>query len=216
MSYTRQVSLAAIAIVVFIAPDGRILRIAIEQTFAFCHLLAYPKGTVRIVPDGMNRLARKSTEHGEHLRTFHDAPHLVAIICLVIHRPDFFIGGSLTHEPPLSIQASCRGFANQFSLAVAIEIIDEKLGIVRTGTDVLTQIDAPELGAIQFVAIQDDITRISIVRIIMGVTWIPFQNQFIFAIAIHIAHAAIIRGVAIAFPIGSDATLWMVDGQRAI
>ena len=216
MSNTRQVTLATIAIVVLIAPDGRILRIAIEQTFAFCHLFAYTKGTVGIIPDGMNRLARKTTEHGEHLRTFHDASHLVAIICLVIHRPDFGIGGSLTHEPSLAIQTSCRGLANQFSLAVAIEIIDEKLGIVRTGTDVLTQIDAPELGTIQFVAIQDHIARIAIMRIIMGITWVPFQNQFIFSIAIHIAHAAIIRGVAIAFPIGSDATLWMVDGQGAI
>ena len=103
MSNTRQVTLATIAIVALIAPDGRILRIAIEQTFAFCHLFAYTKGTVWIIPDGMNSLARKTTEHGEHLRTFHDAPHLVAIICLVIHRPDFCIGGSLAHKTPFSI-----------------------------------------------------------------------------------------------------------------
>ena len=42
--------------------------------------------------------------------------------CLVIHRPDFCIGGSLTHEPPLSIQASCRGFANQ--LREELELVD--------------------------------------------------------------------------------------------
>ena len=164
----------------------------------------------------MNRLARKTTEYGKHLRTFHDTPHLVAIISLVIHRPDFSIGGSLAHKTPLSIQASCRGLTNQFSLAVAIEIIDEKLGIVRTGTDVLTQIDAPELGAIQFVAIQDDIARIAIVRIIMGVTWIPFQNQFIFSIAIHIAHAAIVWGIDVTPSIGSDTTFRTVDRHRSI
>ena len=216
MGYSCQVTLTTIAIISLIAPDGRILRIAIEQTFTFCHLFAYTKGTVWIIPDGMNRLARKSTEHGEHLRTFHDAPHLVTIISLVIHRLDFCIGGSLTHEPPLAIQTSSRGFANQFCLAIAIEIIDEKLGVVRTGTDVLTQIDAPELGTIQFIAIQDHIARIAIMRIIMGITWVPFQNQFIFSIAIHIPHAAIIGSIAIALPIGSDATLWMIDGQRAI
>ena len=87
---------------------------------------------------------------------------------------------------------------------------------MRTGTDVLTQIDAPELGTIQFVAIQDHIARIAIMRIIMGITWVPFQNQFIFSIAIHIAHAAIIRGVTIAFPIGSDAAFRTVDRQGAI
>ena len=164
----------------------------------------------------MNRLACKTTEHGEQFRTFHDAPHLVTIICLVIHRLDFCIGGSLTHKTPFSIQTSSRGLANQFCLAIAIEIIDEKLGVVRTGTDVLTQIDAPELGTIQFIAIQDHIARIAIMRIIMGITWVPFQNQFIFSIAIHIPHAAIIGSIAIALPIGSDATLWMIDGQRAI
>ena len=216
MGYSCQVTLTTIAIISLIAPDGRILRIAIEQTFTFCHLFAYTKGTVWIIPDGMNRLARKSTEHGEHLRTFHDAPHLVTIISLVIHRLDFCIGGSLTHEPPLAIQTSSRGFANQFCLAIAIEIIDEKLGVVRTCTDVLTQIDAPELGTIQFVAIQEDFTRISIVRIIVGVSWIPFQNQFIFSIAIHITHAAIIGSIAIALPIGSYTAIRTVDRHRMV
>ena len=46
------------------------------------------------------------------------------------------------------------------NLAIAIEVIHLELCVVGTGTDVYTQINAPEFSAIEFVAIQKDVVSL--------------------------------------------------------
>ena len=77
-------------------------------------------------------------------------------------------------------------------MPVTIEIIDEELGIVGTRTDVFAKVNAPQLFTSQSVAINQHITRVAFVAIIMSIGGIPFQNDFILAIAIHIANTGIV------------------------
>ena len=52
--------------------------------------------------------------------------------------------------------------------------------------------------------------------IVVGVGRVPFYNQFILAVAIHIAHATVVWRVGIDATIRSSPALRTVDGQRLI
>ena len=186
------------------------------QGFTLSHLLAYAKSTVGIVPNGMDSLACHSLEDSQEFWSCQDSTSLVAVIRLVVYRQDISIGGSLAHKLTLAIHATCRCLANHLCLAIAVEVIDEELGIVGTCTDVLPQVDAPEFLAVQFVAIKDDITRITVVRVVVRIGRIPFQDDFILTISIHISHATIIRGIGIGASVGSRSSLWAVNRQRLV
>ena len=51
--------------------------------------------------------------------------------------------------------------AGYLGLAVAVEVIDHELGIVGSGADILAQIDAPQFGPVEFIAIEDYITCVT-------------------------------------------------------
>ena len=142
-SHACQVSLTTVAIVALVTPNRGISRESIFQGFAFSHLPAHSESTVGIVPNGMDSLACHSLEDSQEFWSCQDSTSLVAVIRLVVYRQDISIGGSLAHKLTLAIHATRRCLADHLSLAIAIEVIDEELGIVGTGTDVLPQVDAP-------------------------------------------------------------------------
>ena len=142
-SHACQVSLTTVAIVALVTPNRGISRESIFQGFAFSHLPAHSESTVGIVPYRMYRLSRLAIEDREQFWSCLDSSCLVALIRLVVYRQDISIGGSLAHKLTLAIHATRRCLADHLSLAIAIEVIDEELGIVGTGTDVLPQVDAP-------------------------------------------------------------------------
>ena len=217
ISHASEVSFATVAIVVLIAPNRRISRKAISlKSFTLSHLPAHTESPVRIIPDGMHRLTRLAIEDREQFRTILDAPPTVAIISRIIERTNLCISSRFANKSALSIDTSSRSLANHLSLSVAIKVENQKLGIVGTGTDILAQIDAPELGSVELITIKNHIARIAIVRIVVRVGRVPFHYQFILAIAIHIAHATVVRSVHIGPSIWSSATLRTVDGQRLI
>ena len=180
------------------------------------HLPACTEGSVGLIPDGMHRRSGFAIKDCKQFGTCHNATSRIAIIGSIVQFSDSGIRSRIAHKLSLGIYRTRRCLADHLRLAIAIEIIDQELGIVSTGTDILTQIDAPELGSIQLIAVEDDFSRISIVRIVMRIGWVPFQDDFVFSIPIHIAHATVVGGIFVGFSIGSDTAGRTVDGQGAI
>ena len=151
------------------------------------HLPTCIEGSVGLIPDGMHRLSGFAIKDCKQFGTCHNATSRIAIIGSIVQFSDSGIHSRIAHKLSLGIYRTRRCLADHLRLAIAIEIIDQELGIVSTGTDILTQIDAPELGSIQLIAVEDDLSRISIVRIVMRIGWVPFQDDFVFSIPINIA-----------------------------
>ena len=217
ISHASEVSFATVAIVVLIAPNRRISREPVSlKPFSFSHLPAHTESSVRIIPDGMHRLSRFAIEDSEQFRTILDAPPTVTVISRIIERKNLCISSRFANKPALSIDTSSRSLANHFRLSIAIKVENQELGIVSTGTDILAQIDAPELCSVEFITIKNHIARIAIVGIVVRVGRVPFHYQFILTVTIHVAHATVVRSVGIDPAIWSSATIRAVDWQRLI
>ena len=104
------------------------------------------------------------------------------------------------HIFSLTIHCSGSGAAHEFGQSIAIVIEHLKLGIVRSGTNVFTQIDSPQLGSIQLVAVEIHLSGDAVVGIILRVGRVPFHDDFVFAIAIHIAHATVVGRISVRLP----------------
>ena len=113
-------------------------------------------------------------EYGEVFRSREDASALVTIVGLIVVFPYLVIIGSLRDVTSCAIHRTRCCLADEFGMSVAVEVVDHELRVVGTGTDVFTQIDAPKFRAIQLKAVDDDITRIAVVGIVVGIRWVPF------------------------------------------
>ena len=94
----------------------------------------------------------------------------------------------------LTVQCAGRSAAHQLRFAVAVKIINHEIHVVRAAADVRAEINAPEPRAIELVAVEISVAGKTALRVVVRVGGIPFQNNFVFTIAVHIARAAIVRG----------------------
>ncbi len=124
-----------------------------------CHAgeIALAAVTIAIAPAALHRAERhiacsgnlftgKTVEHSKILRTFeYDT---IAVSIVVGH----FV---ITHQHRLSFAVDCSGSGLAYKLgsSVAVKVIYHKLGIVGAGTDILTEIYAPQLCTVKLIAI---------------------------------------------------------------
>ena len=92
--------------------------------------------------------------------------------------------------------------AHEHGFPVAVEVIDHELGIVGPCADIPTQVDAPQLRAVHFVAIEIYLAGVAVEGIIARIGGIPFHDDFIFSITVDITRAAIVGGVRIKLSVG--------------
>ena len=95
------------------------------------------------------------------------------------------------------ILRSRRCLYGKFRLAIAIVVTHEHLRVVRPRTDVYAQIDAPKFFAAHLVTVNDDVARLPLLGIVLGIARIPLENQLELAISIHIAHGNIVGTVGV-------------------
>ncbi len=214
--HAGEVTLAAVALVRVVAPRGGIGRESVFKPFSLSHQCAHAESAVGIVPHGVQCLAGLALKDGEQFRSRQYAPALVAIVGGIVQFTDGAVGGRLTHWPTLPVHRTGRGLADHLRLAVTVEVVDEELGVVGSGADVLAQVDAPELGAIQLVAVEEHFAGIAVVGIVVGVGRVPFQDDFILAVAVHVAHTTVVGAVGIGSAVGSGSALRTVEGQRPV
>ena len=94
----------------------------------------YTEGSVGLVPDGMHRLSGFAIEDRQQFGTGHNATSGIAIVGMVVQFPDSGIRSRIAYKPALGIYRTRRRLADYLRLSIAVEIIDQELGIVGTGT----------------------------------------------------------------------------------
>ena len=80
-----------------------------------------------------------------------------------------------------------------------------------SGADVHSKVYAPQLCAVQLIAIQIHIACIAAVGVVFGVRRVPLQDYFVFAIAIHIAHATVVGRIVVGNLVGSCSSCGLVE-----
>ena len=91
----------------------------------------------------MNGSTSLSVEYRQVFLSAIDASTADTPILGVAGSLDGGIGRCLVYIGALAVLGAWSSLAHHLCLAVTIEVIDHKLGVVGTGTDVLSQVDAP-------------------------------------------------------------------------
>ena len=133
----------------------------------------------------------------------------------VVGSLDFGVGSRLVDVSASSVLTARCGLAHHLGMTVTIEVIDEILGVVCSSSDVSSQIDTPQLSAVKFVAVDNHVSRDTALRIVLGVGRVPFYEEFILSVAIHVAHTHVIGRVGIGSSVESAASR-TVEFQRQI
>ena len=155
---------------------------------------------------GCKFFAGETVEHAEKFWAGEDvAVHAVgagrAIIIGVVEGRMRPVGGLPFREAAdviaQTILRARAGAAHDLGFAVAVEIVNHEVHVMRAGTDIGAEINAPEPRAVQFVAVQIRVTGEAALRIVLRVGGIPFDDDFVFTVAVHVADAAIIGVVSV-------------------
>src|SRR6185369_11910166 len=89
-----------------------------------------------------------------------------------------------------------RRFARNLGFAVAVEVVDRELRVVRASANVRAQIDAKEAGAGQGVAVDEYVVGHAVVRVVLRVRRIPVQDDVELPVAIEIPDAGVVGVVS--------------------
>ena len=112
------------------------------------------------------------------------------------------VGMGVANDFTLSVNGTVGGLHHEFSASVAIEVEDHELFEMSTTTNVLSEVDAPEAGSIKTVAVDVGVAGETREHIVLGVGGIPFEENLILSVAIHIAYAGIACDEGIAEAVG--------------
>ena len=154
-----------------------------------------------IVGDGGQFLAVGAPEDGEVFGTGGDESRTVAEVGRVV------VGGgrSLREERSRAVLgARCR-LADEFGLAVAVEVGHHHLGVVGARADVLAQVDAPQLLAREGVPVEDHVAGVAALRVVLAVGGVPLHHEIPASVAVEVAHGDVGGGVGERFVGGGRA-----------
>ena len=85
--------------------------------------------------------------------------------------------------------------ARDFGAAVAVEVVDHELRVVRAGPDVPAEIDPPEPRAIDPVGVDELTARQSCAGVVTRIRWIPLHDDLVLAVAVEVADARVVGAV---------------------
>ncbi len=150
------------------------------------------------------RRACSTVKYSQIFRPFKDKSILVAIIGILV-----------AYHVAYAVNRTIGSFADNLRLTIVVEVVGHHLRVVRTGTDVYTQIYPPQLSPVQLIRIQQHLARIALVRIIFAVS-VPAQDYLIFAVAVEIRHGSVICRILIYVTVGGMRGSRLVKRDRQI
>ena len=150
----------------------------------------------------MYRLARQAFEHRQPLLSTCHLATGVAPVLGVVHGLDGLVGSSLADIVAIAVLAACSRLAYQFGLAVTVEVVDEELCIVCARPGVWSEVYAPQLGGslrghVELVCVNVYVARISRLRVVLRVRWVPFHDKLILPVTVHVANRAVVGRVCV-------------------
>ncbi len=164
-------------------------------------------------------MLRPTTEHVGHVQAV--IPGRTDVVVLVGPAGSQVLGGH-GHIPPPQHAAvggkaghagARRGLDGHFGPAVAVEVIDDELGVVGAGADVGAHVQAPQQRAVQLVAVDQAAAGVALDGHVLAVGGVPLDEIFHLAVAVHIAHAHVVGAVGKGVPRRGDAAFGLLQGQ---
>ena len=132
----------------------------------------------------VHHLARHAVKHTQVFRSRQDAPSRVAIV-----------GQGVANHLSFRVARAVSRLHHQFRPSVAVQVIYDERRIVRSAADVPSQVNAPESFAIQAIAVNQRGICHAVMTIVVRVPRVPFQDNLILSVAIHIRHRRIVGRV---------------------
>ena len=126
------------------------------------------------------------------------------------------IVGAHYHVFARAVFGARRGLAHHLRTAVAVEVIYHKLCVVCACAYILPQVDAPQLFACEGVAVDIDIPGVASLRVVVRVRRVPLHEYFVLAVAVDVAHAAIVGRVGIFLARLGGASGGAVEGDALV
>ena len=102
------------------------------------------------------------------------------------------VGSTVANHFSLGIPCSISRTYEHLGTTVAIKVIDDERHIVCTAPDVRSHVDTPEERTIHPVTVEERIARKPIMCIVVCIGGVPFQEDLIFPVAVHITHTGIV------------------------
>ena len=133
-----------------------------------------------------------SVEYCDVFRTFHLLAATVQPVGMRV---------VVTHNDviTLTVDGARSGLHHELAIAVAIEVPCNELNGMCACKEVRSHIDAPQTSAVQLDAVEEDVgcgsAACCILSVFLGT---PFQDYFIFAVAVHIADGSIVGQILVA------------------
>lgn len=168
------------------APDEGTLGIAAHSGVA-----------IRVIEYCAERTAVNPVEDREILLSSVDTPTLITPVASVVDSSDERVVGSLADIMSATVYRSRSRLADKLRPAVSVEVVDEELYVVSTGTDIRSEVQGPQsprfvirFRHIELIAVDDHGTRHSAEGIVLGVCRFPFDDQLVLSVAVDISHRA--------------------------
>src|SRR5690606_4626398 len=103
-----------------------------------------------------------------------------------------------------------------FSFAITIEVVHDKLRVMRSRTDIATQVYPPQASAREFIGVNEDVAGVAGLGIVLCVRRLPFHDDFVFTVTIQVTHTQVIGDVVVGHPIRGCATVGTLQVDRQI
>jgi len=113
-------------------------------------------------------------------------------------------GRPLAQVVPQAVFGAGSRFTGNFGNTVAVQVVHHKLGIMRSGPYVDTQVDAPEFVAVQSVSVQVNIAGIARMRIVFSVCGLPFYYQIVPVVVVQVPRTHIVGSITVTYVIGGN------------
>nr|GEU28583.1 indole-3-acetaldehyde oxidase [Tanacetum cinerariifolium] len=146
------------------------------------------------VVDGFHGGARLAVEHGQELGAGQHVAGAVAVV-----------GAGRADGRALAVHRAVGRLGHHLGQAVAVEIVRQERGVVGARADVLAEVDAPQARAVEFVGVQIRVARVAGLGVILGVGRLPFDDQFVRAVAVQVGRGAVVDLVRVRHAIGRGA-----------
>ena len=112
------------------------------------------------------------------------------------------IGLRVADDFALAINRTIGGLDHHFGKSVAIEVIDDERHIMCATAYVDTHVDAPKQSTVKPIAIEECQARIAIMRVVVSIRRIPFEEDFVLSVAIDITHRGIVGRIGVGAAVG--------------
>lgn len=102
-------------------------------------------------------------------------------------------------------------FADYFGFAVAVEVGNKELCIVSTRADVFAEVNAPFASTVEFIAVKVCRAGETVVRVVVRVCGVPFEDDFILAVTVNVAYRCVVGCVEVFFTKGFYSEVGALD-----